>query len=345
MKQGQDRLMAQFGLSVPSRKGLAPGYVDKDGGLLADAPSDAKKLLDPDTLVLASYEGDDDDRERVDWQSFADRLAAATGKQVHLRTYENTADQVAEIKAGKIHIVALHSADTPYVVNNAGFIPVAVLGTEQGASGNHLDIAVRPDSPIKSLADLRGKRLTCTRPTRSPAIAPPSPCWPRKGACVPTSTTWSTSRWARSVRFAGWSKASSRWPRCPTTSCKACWPRERSNPNDYRLIYESQVIPRPDDRPHLTTCSPSWRKRSPRRRSTSTMPAPKATRRRPPADAVLPDRLSGGVLNSSARSTIRSIPASARRPTRARRPERPHPWARGSWPRRPCDRRSTGSPR
>jgi phosphonate transport system substrate-binding protein len=164
MRAGQDRLVAQHGLAPPGQKRLAPEYADKDGGLLADPPSEADKLLVPEKLVFAYYEGDDDDEEPVDWEAFRAHLQAGTGKEVVGQPYLNTADEVAAIKKGQIHVITLHAADTPYIVNNAGFVPFAVVGSASGASGNHLAIAVRPDSAIKKLSDLRGRKLTCTRP-------------------------------------------------------------------------------------------------------------------------------------------------------------------------------------
>jgi phosphonate transport system substrate-binding protein len=164
MEAGEHRLVAQYGLIQPARKGLAQGYSDKDGGLVADPPPDAAELVDPGTLVVAYYEGDDEDDPRVDWSAFQNHLAQATGKEVTVQPYINSADQVAAIKSGGLHVVALHAADVPYLVNNTGLVPFAVLGTDQGASGNHLAIAVSAKSDIKSLADLRGRKLTCTRP-------------------------------------------------------------------------------------------------------------------------------------------------------------------------------------
>jgi phosphonate transport system substrate-binding protein len=41
---------------------------------------------------------------------------------------------------------------------------VGVLGSDAGASGNHLVIAAGANSTIRSIADVRGRRLTCTRP-------------------------------------------------------------------------------------------------------------------------------------------------------------------------------------
>jgi hypothetical protein len=65
LKASQDRLVANHGLIQPIRRHLAPEYMDKDGGLLADPPTDAKQLLIPNTLVLAHYEDDEVDTQPV----------------------------------------------------------------------------------------------------------------------------------------------------------------------------------------------------------------------------------------------------------------------------------------
>jgi phosphonate transport system substrate-binding protein len=163
LKESQERLVAHIGLTPTVSKRLAPGYVDADGGLVADPPADAAKLIDPEEIVVAHYEGDDDE-ERVNWQAFQEQLSQATGRKVVHQRYVNGADEVSAIKAGKIHVVALHSADVPYIVNNAGFVPLAVLGSRAGASGNHLVIAAGASSKIQSLPDVRGADVAFTTP-------------------------------------------------------------------------------------------------------------------------------------------------------------------------------------
>ncbi len=164
MLESVDHLTELRGLIQPVLKHLASEYSDRGGRLLADPPSDQKDLIDPDTLVLAHYIDADADKQFVDWEALQADLAKATGKNVVLQEYQNSVDDVAAVKSGAIQIVALHAADAPYIVNNAGFIPVAVLGTEAG-NRNRLDIAVRADSKIRSLADIRGHKLTCTEPS------------------------------------------------------------------------------------------------------------------------------------------------------------------------------------
>jgi phosphonate transport system substrate-binding protein len=165
LNKTQATVVAGMGLVAPSHKQLAAEYTDHDGRLLADPPTNPADLLDPSTLVVA-YQGDADvENQQVDWKGFCANLAKITGKKVISQPYQNSVEDVAAVKAGSIQIIALHAADTPYLVNNAGFIPIGVLSGKDGATGNKLDIAVPNSSPIHSLADLKGHTLTCTIPS------------------------------------------------------------------------------------------------------------------------------------------------------------------------------------
>ncbi|HKD37694.1 MAG TPA: PhnD/SsuA/transferrin family substrate-binding protein [Pirellulales bacterium] len=164
MRKSQDEIVSWHGLVAPTSKHLASEFTDKSGRLLADPPSDPEKLLDPETIVVAHYQDSDKATQIVDWGDFQAFLTKATGKKAVLQEYQNSADDIAAIKQGKTQVVALHAADAPYIVNNAGFIPVAVLASESAAHGNRLDLAVRTSSDIKTLADIKGHTLTCSAP-------------------------------------------------------------------------------------------------------------------------------------------------------------------------------------
>jgi len=131
MFETRDHLNEQRGLIQPVKKHLDAEYIDTDGNLLADLPGDQGKLINPDTLVLAHYIDAEVEKQLVDWDALKASLEQATGKTVVLQEYVNTADDVAAVKAGEIQLVALHAADAPYVVNNAGLIPLGVLGTSR----------------------------------------------------------------------------------------------------------------------------------------------------------------------------------------------------------------------
>ena len=123
MDEAHDRSVQLHGLVKRVEKTLASGYSDKDGDLLADSPSaDVAGLVNPDTLVVSYYQGDDEENQRIDWESFEEHLSEATGKVVSTQPYLNSANEIDAVKNGKIHMVVLHAADLPYLVNNAGFV-------------------------------------------------------------------------------------------------------------------------------------------------------------------------------------------------------------------------------
>jgi phosphonate transport system substrate-binding protein len=167
MKQAQasrEAVVASMGLITPTPKSLASKFTDKQGTLLADSPSSPDQLVDPDTLVIAHL-GNSDEVPGKSWTDFDKHLAEATGKKVTDVIYTGSPQQLTQISDGKITLAAVHPADAPFIVNNYGFEPVAVLGTDSGANGNHLDVIVPAGSSIASLADLKGHSLACSAPS------------------------------------------------------------------------------------------------------------------------------------------------------------------------------------
>jgi ABC-type phosphate/phosphonate transport system substrate-binding protein len=153
------------GLRDVMPKRLASQFTDMQGRLLADPPAFADQLLDPQTIVVAHLPAGDLETPGVDWPRFEAQLAAATGRKVQDEIFDNGPADLAKIKDGNITLLALHGVDAPFLVNNYGYQPAAVLGDESGASGNHLDIIVPPTSAITTPAQLRGHNLVCTVPS------------------------------------------------------------------------------------------------------------------------------------------------------------------------------------
>jgi len=244
LKNSQDKLVRNFGLTTPAPKHLAPEYSDKHGRLLADPPSDPKKLLDPDPLVLAYGEDTDLDVQPVDWEEFQKYLAEVTGKKVVAQAYNNRVNDVAEVKNGLIHVVALHAADTPYLVNNAGFIPVAVLGTADGALGNHLDLAVRTKSDIKTLADLGGRTLTSTSPTSITGHRAAVALLLQDADLRPDVDYSITYSLGQKRSILGLASGEYEVAALSDDKLQSMLAFGRVKPADFRIIYRSQVIPR-----------------------------------------------------------------------------------------------------
>ena len=256
----QDQLVASHHLRTPVKNRLAPEYTAQDGGLLASPPTDPKDWLDPETLVLAHYIDADTETQAVNWEALEAQLAKATGKQIARQEYRNSADDAAAVQAGKIQLVALHAADTPYLVNHAGFIPTAVLGSKAGAHGNHLAIAVAANSKIKTLADVRGHALTCTSPDSITGYRAAIVVLAQEASLRPHqdySVTWSHGQKRSITGLAGGSIEVAALSDDKLQSLVA---NGTVSAGDYRVIYTSQVIPRLTIG-HVYNLAPSWRPR------------------------------------------------------------------------------------
>jgi phosphonate transport system substrate-binding protein len=244
LRDSQQKMVESFDLTTPTRRHLAPEYSDKSGQLLADPPTDPGKLLDPETIVLSYGEDSDVEIQPVNWDAFQKHLSEVTGKKVVGQKYNNTVEDVAAVKEGQIHIVALHAADTPYLVNNAGFIPIAVLGSGEGALGNHLDLAVAKGSDIKTLSDLRGRTLTCTQPTSITGHRAAIAVLLQESKLRPDVDYFVNYSLGQTKSIMGLAEGDYAAVALSDDKLQSLRKAGRVNPSDYQIIYESQVIPR-----------------------------------------------------------------------------------------------------
>jgi len=244
LHESQQKMVESFDLTTPTRRHLAPEYTDKGGRLLADAPADPGKLLDPESIVLSYGEDSDVEIQPVNWDGFQKYLSQVTGKKVVGQKYNNTVEDVAAIKEGKIHVVALHAADAPYLANNAGFIPVAVLGTGEAALGNHLDLAVAPDSDVKTLSDLRGRTLTCTQPTSITGHRAAIAVLCDEAKLRPDVDYIVNYSLGQTKSITGLAEGEYTAVALSDDKLKSLIKAGRIKSSDFKIIYESQVIPR-----------------------------------------------------------------------------------------------------
>ncbi len=237
-------LIAFRGLHPTVTQTLAARYEDTNGDLLADPPAADAALLHPTTLVLSHYTGDEEGLPRVDWKGLQRSLSQATGVPVKVQAYLNTEQEISAVAAGEIHLVAAHSAEIPCLVNTAGLIPFAELSTPEAIDGNRLVFAVPPDSPHRTLADLRGGVLVCTAPDSITGY---------RAAIVATylETTmqpdvdyqvYFSHKHERSVRGLAIGKFS--FIALSNDVLERMLRENRIKESQIRIIYESQVIPR-----------------------------------------------------------------------------------------------------
>jgi phosphonate transport system substrate-binding protein len=159
---GTQDLATRLGYMVAASQELdTQKFTDSDGDLVADPPTDAAKQVSPEKLVF-SFIGSPDAKDGKDnWKEFADFLAKKTGKPVEVVTFETADDQLEAMKGDKLHVTGINTGSVQEAVNTSGFVPVCTRGTDEGF-GYTMEIIVPAKSSIKSLSDLKGKKVKFT---------------------------------------------------------------------------------------------------------------------------------------------------------------------------------------
>jgi phosphonate transport system substrate-binding protein len=156
------------------RGDLDKAYCDTDRNLVADAPADPKQLINPSTLVFAYTPVEDPALYTKVWDGFLRHAEKVTGKRIVFFSVQSNAAQIEAMRSGRLHIAGVSTGPTPIAVNCAGYVPFAIMGTQGGTFGYEMEIIVPADSPIKTPADLKGKKVAFTAPTSNSGFKAPS---------------------------------------------------------------------------------------------------------------------------------------------------------------------------
>ncbi len=154
---------------------LDPRFTDADGDLVADAPTDPKDWVNPNTLIFAYTPVEDPAVYRDVWKEFIEHMEKVTGKKVQFFPVQSNAAQLEAMRAGRLHVTGFNTGGVPTAVNLCGFVPFTMMASEKdGSFGYEMEIIVPADSPIKTVAELKGKRLAFTSPTSNSGFKAPS---------------------------------------------------------------------------------------------------------------------------------------------------------------------------
>lgn len=167
--------------SCPNRGQLDTAYCDANNDLVADTPSDPSRLKDPATLIFAYSPVENPAVYQTVYQPFMDYLSSCTAKKVVYFPVQNNAAQIEAMRSGRLHISGFATGVVGFAVNLAGAIPFAVIGSERGVSGYKLFALVKADSPYKTLADLKGKKVAHTSPSSNSGNLAPRVFFPDLG--------------------------------------------------------------------------------------------------------------------------------------------------------------------
>jgi phosphonate transport system substrate-binding protein len=149
-------------------------YTDADGDLIADTPTDASKLVDPDTLIFAYTPVEDPAVYAVAWSDFLTYMEKVTGKKVQFFPVQSNAAQIEAMRAGRLHVAGFNTGSNPIAVACAGFRPFTIMAKEDGSFGYEMEIITYPGSGIEKVEDIKGKQLAFTSETSNSGFKAPS---------------------------------------------------------------------------------------------------------------------------------------------------------------------------
>ncbi|MBB6309261.1 phosphate/phosphite/phosphonate ABC transporter substrate-binding protein [Xanthobacter tagetidis] len=153
---------------------LDPRFTDANGDMVADAPADTAKQLDPDTLVFAYTPVEDPAVYAKVWAEFLDHLAKTTGKKVQFFPVQSNAAQLEAMRAGRLHVAGFNTGSNPIAVACSGFVPFTMMAAKDGAYGYEMEIITYPGSGIAKVEDIKGKKMAFTSETSNSGYKAPS---------------------------------------------------------------------------------------------------------------------------------------------------------------------------
>ncbi len=162
-----------FGISAPlsaaedcsNRGDLDSRFCDADGDLVADTPTDASKWLNPDTLIFSYTPVEDPSVYENVFTEFMAYLSKATGKKTKWYGAESYAAQVEAMRSGRLHVAGISTGPTVFGVNLAGYVPIAIMGKDDGRFGYKLQLITHRDSDIMKVSDLKGRNVAHVTPS------------------------------------------------------------------------------------------------------------------------------------------------------------------------------------
>lgn len=149
-------------------------YVDNDGDLIADIPTNPSEWVDPNTLIFAYTPVEDPAVYAEVWAGFLSHMEEVTGKRVQFFPVQSNAAQIEAMRAGRLHVAGFNTGSNPIAVACAGFRPFAMMAASDGSFGYEMEIITYPDSGVTEVADLRGRELAFTAETSNSGFKAPS---------------------------------------------------------------------------------------------------------------------------------------------------------------------------
>lgn len=159
---------------APTAHAMDPRFKDADGDMVADAPTDPKEFVDPDTLIFAYTPVEDPSVYAKVWEGFLKHMEKVTGKKVQFFPVQSNAAQLEAMRAGRLHVAGFNTGSNPLAVNCAGFVPFTMMASKKDEYGYEMEIITYPGSGIEKVEDIKGKTMAFTSETSNSGYKAPS---------------------------------------------------------------------------------------------------------------------------------------------------------------------------
>ncbi|EMA44644.1 phosphate/phosphite/phosphonate ABC transporter substrate-binding protein [Halobiforma nitratireducens] len=141
-----------------------------------DHPDDPSAWIDPDPIVYADLPREDSEQAYADQlEPMIEKLEAETGRSVEFQTIESYAAVVEGMRSERIHIANFATGNTPFGVNMAGMVPLAMGIEGDGEFGYRLLAITRAGlDDIQSVEDFNDFRAAHTEESSNSGNQAPS---------------------------------------------------------------------------------------------------------------------------------------------------------------------------
>ena len=167
--------------ACPNRGDLDQIYCDANRDLVADLPTDKKKLRNPSTIVFAYTPVEDPAVYEGIFKNFTEYLGKCTSKKIVYYPVQSNSAEIEAMRSGRLHVAGFSSGPTGFAVNMAGAIPFAAKGTAGEYRAYRLAFIVKAESPYQKLADLKGKKVAHTSASSNSGNLAPRALFPAEG--------------------------------------------------------------------------------------------------------------------------------------------------------------------
>ncbi len=170
----------------PHRGALDDAFCDANRDLVADVPTDPARIRDPSTLVFAYTPVEDPALYAQQFRPLLEHLTQCTGRRTVYFQVTSNAAQVEAMRSGRLHIAGFSTGPTAFAVNLAGAVPFALKGNAEQFEAYRVVVVVRANSDLRTIADLRGRRVAHTSATSNSGNLAPRAFFPALGVTPDT---------------------------------------------------------------------------------------------------------------------------------------------------------------